>query len=167
MGDFDDKMYKLSFTWITRETGKVTRSYLWSLVHLSIVDGRRVWPNLYCNVNLKWARDCPPESNCEAIRGGGIEELVVFVPVAVLEQHQVVVVHHLLAEHHGQELVVGEVLHEGGNDMSRLLRVWTLISCGHGLTLTEKRIMIIHQRATWTILMRKLQTGCRSNSTGQ
>ena len=89
----------------------------------------------------------PPKSDCEAIGGGGIEELVVFVPVAVLEQNQVVVVHHLLAEHHGQELVVGEVLHQGGNDMSRLLHVLTLISCGHGLTSTEKPIMIIHQQA--------------------
>ena len=76
----------------------------------------------------------PPKSDCEAIGGGGIEELVVFVPVAVLEQNQVVVVHHLLAEHHGQELVVGEVLHQGGNDMPRLLNI-----CGLRLSLTETR----------------------------
>ena len=60
--------------------------------------------------------------------------------------------HHLLAEHHGQELVVGEVLHQGGNDMSRLLHILTLISCGHRLTLTAKPDqpffnIIIHQQA--------------------
>ena len=65
----------------------------------------------------------PPKSDCEAIGGGGIEELVVFVPIAVLEQDQVVVVHHLLAKHHRQELVVREVLHQGGNDVPSFLRV--------------------------------------------
>ena len=79
----------------------------------------------------------PPKSDCEAIGGGGIEELVVFVPVAVLEQDQVVVVHHLLAEHHGQELVVGEVLHQGGNDMPRLLNIF--IICRPRLSFTETR----------------------------
>ena len=68
-----------------------------------------------------------PESNCEAVGGGGVEELVVFVPIAVLEQDQVVLVHHLLAKHHRQELVVREVLHQGGNDVPSFLRV-TLIN---------------------------------------
>ena len=68
-----------------------------------------------------------PESNCEAVGGGGVEELVVFVPIAVLEQDQVVLVHHLLAKHHRQELVVREVLHQGGNDVPSFLRV-TFIS---------------------------------------
>ena len=69
----------------------------------------------------------PPESNCEAVGGGGVEELVVFVPIAVLEQDQVVLVHHLLAKHHRQELVVREVLHQGGNNVPSFLRV-TIIS---------------------------------------
>ena len=30
-------------------------------------------------------------------------------------------VHHLLPQHHGEELVVGDVLDEGGHDMTRLL----------------------------------------------
>ena len=68
-----------------------------------------------------------PESNCEAVGGGGVEELVVFVPIAVLEEDQVVLVHHLLAKHHRQELVVREVLHQGGNDVPSFLRV-TIIS---------------------------------------
>ena len=41
--------------------------------------------------------------------------------VNYLEQDEVVLVHHLLAKHHGEELVVGDVLDESGHDVTRLL----------------------------------------------
>ena len=63
-----------------------------------------MWPNLVSVLIFEERIQSSPESNCEAVGGGGVEELVVFVPVAVLEQDQVVVVHHLLAKNHRQEL---------------------------------------------------------------
>ena len=48
---------------------------------------------------------------------------VVSVEVSVLEEDQVVAVHDLLAEHHGQELVVGHVLHQGGDDVTGFLQI--------------------------------------------
>ena len=41
--------------------------------------------------------------------------------VNYLEQDEVVLVHDLLAQHHGEELVVSDVLDEGGNNVTRLL----------------------------------------------
>ena len=38
-----------------------------------------------------------------------------------LEEYEVVGVHHLLAENHGQELVEGDVLDQGGVDVPCLL----------------------------------------------
>ena len=37
--------------------------------------------------------------------------------------------HHLFTEHHGKELVVGDVLDEGGNNVARLLRPIKYIVC--------------------------------------
>ena len=41
--------------------------------------------------------------------------------LSYLEQDEVVLVHDLLAQHHGEELVVGNVLDEGSNNVSGLL----------------------------------------------
>ena len=69
-------------------------------------------------------------------RGVGVHVIAVKIPVLTrihfkilidskmvnyLEQDEVVLVHDLLAQHHGEELVVGDVLDEGGNNVSRLL----------------------------------------------
>ena len=47
---------------------------------------------------------------------------VITIEVSVLEEDEVVGVHNLLAEDHGQELVVGDLLHQGSNDVSGLLQ---------------------------------------------
>lgn len=69
-------------------------------------------------------------------RGVGVHVIAVKIPVLIrihlkilvnskmlnyLEQDEVVLVHDLLAQHHGEELVVGDVLDEGGNNVTRLL----------------------------------------------
>ena len=45
-----------------------------------------------------------------------------------LEQDQVVAVHHLLAEHHRQELVEGDVLDQGRVDVASLLERSTFMA---------------------------------------
>ena len=69
-------------------------------------------------------------------RGVGVHVIAVKIPVLVrihfkilvdgkiasyLKQDEVVLVHDLLAQHHGEELVVGDVLDEGGDNVTRLL----------------------------------------------
>ncbi len=65
----------------------------------------------------------PESEGCggEPVGSGGVDGGVVRVRVPVLEEDEPVPVHHLLAEDHGEKLVVGDVLHEGGHDVSRLL----------------------------------------------
>ena len=48
---------------------------------------------------------------------------VIAVEVSLLEEDEVVLVHDFLAEDHGQELVVGDLLGDGGHNVSGLLWV--------------------------------------------
>jgi hypothetical protein len=52
----------------------------------------------------------------------GEDLLVVALVVSLLEEDEVVLEHDVLAEHHGQELVVGNVLVDGRHDVSRFLQ---------------------------------------------
>ena len=53
--------------------------------------------------------------------GRGVGGRVVAVEVAALQKDELILLHELLAEHHGQELVVGDVLHDGHVDVPGLL----------------------------------------------
>ena len=50
---------------------------------------------------------------------------VISVEVSVLEEDEVVGVHDLLPQHHGQELVVGNVLDQGSDNVTGLLIIRT------------------------------------------
>jgi hypothetical protein len=52
----------------------------------------------------------------------GEDLLVVSLVVSLLEEDEVVLEHNVLAEHHGQELVVRDVLVDGRHDVSRFLQ---------------------------------------------
>jgi hypothetical protein len=52
----------------------------------------------------------------------GEDLLVVSLVVSLLEEDEVVLEHDVLAEHHRQELVVGDVLVDGRNNVSRFLQ---------------------------------------------
>jgi hypothetical protein len=49
--------------------------------------------------------------------------LVVTLVVPLLEQDEIILEHNILAEDHGEELVVGDVLVNGCHDVSRLLHM--------------------------------------------
>ena len=53
---------------------------------------------------------------------------VIAVEVSLLEEDEVVLVHHLLAQDHRQELVVGDLLRDGRHDVPRLLRAGRVTS---------------------------------------
>ena len=88
--------------------------------------------------------------------------------VNYLEQDEVVLVHDLLAQHHGEELVVGDVLDEGGNNVSRLLKpiiiklksvfnpcqTWKIVSssqCGLIFPSSEAILLCSLTKRVWTI----------------
>ena len=60
-------------------------------------------------------------SGDEDIGGGGVGVDIVTIKVSILEQDQVMLMHHFLAEHHGQELVVCDVLDKSSNNVTGFL----------------------------------------------
>ena len=70
----------------------------------------------------------------EAGSDGGVGVRVVAVEVTVLLQDQVVTLHDFLSEDHGQELVVGDVLDHGGDDVAGLLEQSLVVPVGVDLS---------------------------------
>ena len=66
------------------------------------------------------------ESRCYA----GIGKLVISGIIGVLLQDEVVPLHDFFAEDHGQELIVGDVLDNGGVDVTGLLEECLVVPVG-------------------------------------
>ena len=66
----------------------------------------------------------PESEGCGGESGscGWVGILIIAIKVPVLQQDKVMLVHNLLAQDHGQELVVGDVLDERGVDVTSFLK---------------------------------------------
>ena len=58
----------------------------------------------------------------EYIGGGGVGANIVTIEISILEQNQIMLVHHFLAQHHWQELIVCDVLNQSSDNVTRFLR---------------------------------------------
>ncbi len=73
-------------------------------------------------------------SSSKGLGNSGIDAGVIDVSITILVEDKLMAVHNLLAKNHGEELIVGDVLHYGGHDVAGLMEDSLIIPVGVDLS---------------------------------